>query len=215
MEALLLIGLGLGCVAGLGVLVYRVAFSQRARGRRALGRTPRTPIGEVHRGERVKVTGHVGFAVEPLRAPMSGRRCVCWHVRVQEARQGAQGGSWTDVLDEVEGQDFLLHDGTGVALVRGVMPEATLARSGPWIDNHVDDFPPEVQDFLGGQGEQVHGVLGKRVMRYEERILCEGAEAAVLGMARREGVPEGASVVIDCLDDGRIVISSTRASLEE
>ena len=213
METLVLIGLGFGCVVGLGVLVYRVAFSPRARGRRALERTPRTPIGEIRKGEMVKVIGHVRFAVEPLRAPMSGRPCVCWHVRVQEARQGAQGGSWIDVLDEVEGQELLLEDGTGIALVRGVMPEATLASSGPWIDNYVDDFPPEVQGFFQGRGQQVRGALGKRVMRYEERILDEGAQVAVLGMARQEGVPESASVVIDCLDDGRIVISNSPSAL--
>jgi hypothetical protein len=213
MDTLVLIGLGIGCAVGLAVLVYRVAFSPRARGRRALERTPRTPVGEVRRGEAVKVIGHVRFVVEPLRAPMSGRRCVCWHLRVQEARQGAQGGSWSDVLDEVEGQDFLLDDGTAVALVRGVMPEATMASSGPWIDNYVDDFPPEVAEFLQGQGEQVRGTLGKRVMRYQERILDEGAQVAVLGMARHEGVPKGARVVIDCLDDGRIVISNVPSSL--
>jgi len=213
METLLLIGLGIGCVVGLVVLVCRVAFSPRARGRRALERTPRTPIGEVRQGEMVKVVGKVRFATEPLRAPMSDRPCVCWHVRVQEARQGAQGGSWTDVLDEVEGQDFLLDDGTGVALVRGVMPEATLASSGPWIDNYVDDFSPKVEEFLGSRGEQVRGALVKRVMRYEERILDEGAQVAVLGMGRQEGVPAGASVVIDCLDDGRIVISNVPFSL--
>jgi len=213
METLLLIGLGIGCVVGLGVLVYRTAFSPRARGRRALERTPRTPIGEIHKGELVMVAGQVRFATEPLRAPMTARPCVCWHVRVQEARQGAQGGSWTDVVDEVEGQDFLLDDGTGVALVRGVMPEATLASLGPWKDNYVDDFPPEVEGFLQGRGEQVRGALGKRVMRYEERILDEGAQAAVLGMARQEGVPARASVVIDCLDDGRIVISNVPSAL--
>ena len=112
------------------------------------------------------------------------------------------------MLDEVEGQEFLLDDGTGVAVVRGVAPEATMARSGPWIDNYVNDFPPEVEDFLGSRGEQVRGALGKRVMRYEERILDEGAQVAVLGTARQGGAPEGATVVIDCLADGRIVISS-------
>ncbi len=213
METLLLIGLGIGCVVGLGVLVYRAAFSPRARGRRALERTPRTPVGEVRRGELVKVIGHVRFAVKPLRAPMTARPCVCWHLRVQEARQGAQGGSWTDVFDEVEGQDFLLEDETGIALVRGVMPEATLASSGPWIDNYVDDFPPEVEEFLGSRGEQVRGALGKRVMRYEERILDEGAQVAVLGMGRQEGVTAGASAVVDCLDDGRILISSVPSAL--
>ena len=213
MDTLLLIGLGIGCAIGLAVLVYRVAFSPRARGRRALERTLRTHIAEIRPPELVKVIGHVRFAVEPLRAPMTTRPCVCWHLRVQEARQGAQGGSWTDVLDEVEGQDFLLDDGTGVALVRGVMPEATLASSGPWIDNYVDDFPAEVEEFLRGQGEPVRGALGKRVLRYEERILDEGAQAAVLGMARQEGVPEGARVVVDCLDDGRILISSVPSAL--
>jgi len=212
-ETLLLIGLAIGCVVGLGVLVYRAAFSPRARGRRALERTPRPHIGEIRQVEMVKVVGQARFAVEPLRAPMSGRPCVCWHVQIQEARQGAQGGSWADVLDEVEGQDFLLDDGTGIALVRGVMPEATLASSGPWIDNSVGDFPAEVQEFLGGRGEPVRGAMGKRVMRYEERILVEGAEMAVLGMALQEGVPEGASVVIDCLDDGRIVISNVPSAL--
>ena len=214
METLVLIGLGVGCAVLLGVLVYRVAFSPRARGRRALERTPRLPIGEIRQGEMVKVIGHVRFATESLRAPMTDDRpCVCWHLRVQEARQGAQGGSWTDVLDEVEGQDFLLEDETGVALVRGVMPEATLASSGPWIDNYVDDFRPVVEEFLGGQGEQVRGALGKRVMRYQERILDDGARVAVLGIARQEGVLESANVVIDCLDDGRIVISNVPSAL--
>ena len=91
--------------------------------------------------------------------------------------------------------------------------ELLLASSGPWIDKHVDDLPAEVEEFLGSRGEQVRGALGKRVIRYEERILDEGAQVAVLGIARQEGVPEGASVVIDCLDDGRIVISNVPSVL--
>ena len=69
METLLLIGLGIGGVIGLAVAVLRVAFSPRARGRRALERTPRTPIGEICTGELVRVGGQARFAVDPLQAP--------------------------------------------------------------------------------------------------------------------------------------------------
>jgi hypothetical protein len=50
-------------------------------------------------------------------------------------------------------------------------------------------------------------------MRYQERILDDGARVAVLGIARQEGVLESANVVIDCLDDGRIVISNVPSAL--
>ena len=213
METLLLVGVCVGGVAFVAVLAYRAAFSTRARGRRQLGRTSRTPVAQARPGEPVKVVGRVRFVGESLRAPMSGRRCACWHVRVQQAKQGAQGGSWDEVLDETEGQDFLLEDDTGVALVHGVLPTATLASSGPWIDNLGKSFTPEVERFLAERGESVRGTLGDRGLRFEERTLDEGALTAVLGIAQGEGASSVADRVIDCLDDGRLLVSNLPSSL--
>ena len=213
MDTLLLVGLCVGGAVGLGVLIYRVAFSPRARGGRRLERTPHTPIAEAPMGEPIKIVGRVRFVGEPLRAPMSGRPCVCWHVRVQEARQGAQGGSWNVVIDEVEGQDFMLEDDTGIAVVRGVLPEATLVQSGSWSDNYTDDFPPEVEKFLEDRGEQTHWKLGKRVMRFEERTLDEGTQAAVLGVARGRDATRKTDLLLDSLDDGRLLVSNRPSAL--
>lgn len=68
--------------------------------------------------------------------------------------------------------------------------------------------PPE-----RGCGEHVRVVLDEGVMRREGSIRHDVAQVAVLGMARQEGVPEGASVVVDCLDDGRILISNVPSAL--
>src|SRR5262249_14755217 len=81
MEAVL-ITLGLLGAAVLGALLGD-RWRAHDRIRRALGAVPRAAIRDAREGRPVRVAGRVVAAGEALLAPLTGRACVYWQVRVQ------------------------------------------------------------------------------------------------------------------------------------
>ncbi len=64
----------------------------------------------------VKVIGRLGYAGEPLQAPLSKRTRACYEVIVTHPGQGENDD--VQVIHDWAHTDFLLNDGTGTALVR-------------------------------------------------------------------------------------------------
>ena len=67
--------------AMVGVILYRWAVSERRKTLRRLSGTPRTLAGEI-KGGAVRVTGRVR-ASGRLCAPLSGRECVAFEMRIE------------------------------------------------------------------------------------------------------------------------------------
>jgi len=68
-------------------------FSADQVARRALAPTPHCSIDEAEEGQVVRIVGRV----EPqatLEAPLTGRRCVAWRVKVEEKRHRGNQSSW-------------------------------------------------------------------------------------------------------------------------
>lgn len=84
----------------------------RRRFDRHLSRAPRTRIAEAKANVLVVIAGQVGRVDRPLRAPISGRRCLAYEI----IREDGSGGS-TGQLLERRAADFFVRDATGKARV--------------------------------------------------------------------------------------------------
>jgi hypothetical protein len=183
-------------VAGLAVLTVPSSiaawyYSDEKRARRALRTAPRRAIGEARAGRLEKFTGRVSSLAEPLRAPLSGRRCVHYVVTVEEKRSSGGSAHWETVLRDPSGVDFLLEDGTGRARVVNktiTLLNRPVALYGSATFNYVT---PEIRAYLATHGLERKEAFVNESMRCLETVLEERTTAAVMGEVSFEVDPGG------------------------
>ena len=174
------------------LVILGVIFNPAARMRRALREIPETPIGQAQAG-RVKIRGKVDCLGEPLVAPLSGRRCAVWEIHVEQRRSSGKSSHWVTLIKETQGQDFLLRDDSGKALVRFPPPGFL------WMVNHKDvdmrsgtfnDASPELEAYLSRHGKSSKGLVFNKAMRYHEGVLEPGEEVLAAGDGAWEPDPD-------------------------
>ena len=150
-------------------------------------------MGSVGDGEVVKIVGLLGYSQEPLRAPISGRRCAFWEVVVERYHGGSNADCWTEDLRDSSGQDFVLQDGRHRALIRPEGARALIAKERSFQAGLPSAPSPRMKAFLEAQGVVGRGLLVEdRPVRCREGVLEKGEVVAVLGRARWELDPDGA-----------------------
>jgi hypothetical protein len=166
----------------------RLTSSRRASApRNVLRKQPFARIRDMVAGQPTKIRGAVRSAGATLRAPLSGRECVYYHVVVEE-RVPAKGTNWKAIVAAGDAVDFLVEDATGRARVRGA--EITLLREveANYI-SYSHQAKPELEALLRKHGQTAHD----RHLRWRERVLELGKEVVVLGTAGWETDPESAA----------------------
>jgi len=165
------------------------------RARQLLRRAPRRMIDAFKEGEAAKIVGTLSYLGEPLRTPLTGRPCACYEILVEEYSATGGMGSWEVVIREFKGQDFMLRDETGLAIVspEGAELEITLdsqTKSGTFHEPTVRET-----NFLKSHGRKGKGWLFNKTLRYREGVLEAGEFVAVLGQGVNEPDPDGADQV--------------------
>jgi hypothetical protein len=173
-------------VGGIGLTWY---FSPGQVARRAMKSTPRRRVGDVLDGEVARVVGRVE-PIETLRAPLTGRACVCWHVEVQEYRSSGKSGHWSTVIDEHEATDFFLKDEATRALVKTSFTKPVLEQDRTLKSGFLNDATPELEAFLAARGRSSQGWVFNKNMRYREGVLEPDEQVCVVGLGRWERDPE-------------------------
>lgn len=213
---MVLVFLGFGIFA-----LFRHYYSKEARTRRALNAQERVPISEVPEGGIVKIAGRITYLGTPLEAPLSGRRCACWEVVVQERVQRGKNRQWREIIREQATQEFLVEDDTARAKVEAeCFPQMALEQDGHFSSGTFNDPTPELVQFLAENGYETAGLFGfNRTYRFREGVLEEGEAVAVLGKARWEADPDGMTrggyrdsprrVVLTDPDEGRMLLSDS------
>ena len=188
-AVLLIVLLGVGAFA-----LYSYLYSESARTKRALRKTPRRTIADFSEREPGKVVGTLSYLGEPLRSPLTGRTCAYYEIHVEEYRSGSgsnSAGAWHTMIKEDRGQDFSLKDQSGYAIVNPV--GASLAIT---IDSHTrsgtfDDPTDLERSFLNSHGRDGKAWVFNKKLRYKEGILEAGESVAVLGRGTKEPDPSG------------------------
>lgn len=175
-----------------GLTVWAIRNSRAAKLRKAMREMPRTAVSAVRPGTMVKLVGRVRLLETPLQAPLTGQPCAYFHLCIQhrelDSEDDAFGrtrltSSWVTIRHAVERRPFLLEDETGSALVKLDAPEVLILRAATEISGLLRPPPPQLLDYM-----LEHGLPEWRFrsLRWEERILAEGEEVAVLGRATVE-----------------------------
>jgi hypothetical protein len=169
---------------------------KRKRGiQKELASRPRARIGEAS-GAALRVTGRVEAQGDLLTAPVSGRRCVAFQLRVEEWREQNRLARWHLLLDLQDARSFGLGDETGEAFVDAGAP-FILALT---FDEHGGDDPSNAIE--AARMKALDGLIGpppKRLraspgrLRYREGVINEGDLVSVAGSGARELNPGGRS----------------------
>jgi hypothetical protein len=154
--------------------------------RRMLRRMTRVEIGKARDNKPVIVTGKLGFAGEPLVAPLTGRRCAAYTVVVEEQR----GTTWTRIIEETRATDFFVRDETGKAHV--LMNQSMDERAVVTLDRGFDhrSTPSRLTEFLARRGESTTGLFFERPLQAHEGVLEEGVLVVAAAVGRWEPDPE-------------------------
>jgi hypothetical protein len=209
--AWLIVALSSGLLFGAGVGIQR----WRARDRRRLLSAGRA-IARLEAGP-VRVVGRVVAGEVPLTAPITGRPCVAWDLRI-EARGD---GGWSSLVDERQAADFFVEDDSGRALVSVSSPRLSLAAEerfasgGPGLDHDDGEAEARLAIFLASRG---HGAvaLDGLDLRFREGVLASGEVVIVGGVARREPAPSSpvSSLVISRAAGAELVIADDPALVD-
>lgn len=155
------------------------------RARAALAAVRAQPIGKVTGGAPAKIIGTARPAGEPLVAPLSGRECVAWHVKVES--HGTRNQVRT-IIEDRDFCDFVLEDESGRALVKPLTSRFAVESDETYTLG--EDAAPELTAFLEKHGEKATFLGVSRGLVFHEGVVAVDEEVAVLGMGRWETDPE-------------------------
>jgi len=164
-------------------------FSADQRAKRAMRGVPKRSIADVVEGERARIVGSVDVR-EPIYAPLSGRPCAYWRVTVEEKRSSGKNSYWRKIVDEHEGVDFFLTDGTGKAKIEVMHAQPVLAHDARGGSGFLNDPTPELESFLAERGHDTQGWIFNKTIRYREGVAEPGELVAVVGTGRWERDPD-------------------------
>lgn len=176
-----------------GFFAVSYYFSTEAKLTRLLKAAPRYSIQAAPESQQIKLVGRVSYLSEPLVAPLSGRRCACYQIIVQEKR-GGKNKHWVEIIRDEDRRDFMLTDETGRALIKAQDAKLLIDRDGKFTSGTFNDATPELNAFLEKFGKESTGFFGlNRTMRYYEGIIEDTEDVVVCGVARRVPDVEGAA----------------------
>jgi hypothetical protein len=145
---------------------------------RRLRRRPRVAIADHDGTVARRVVGEV-IVLEPLRAPISGRPCVCYRIEAFVLAPSPSGDGtqeWRRLATERGGVPFEVRDSTGRARVDPAASELT-AR----MDLRIGERHDGARQYLLGKG---HSPAGRR-FHLREGIIAPGQRVTVVGMGVR------------------------------
>ena len=174
----------------IGLLSYY--FSKKNRMLREFKKTRKKSINSIKRNEYAKIIGKAKHVGEPLVAPLSGRKCVYYHVVVE-----VKGNkSWRKIIDDVESQDFFISAASEMAIVK----TSNLRVDSKYIHLVKDfsknsgfrkDAPANLEAYLKKHSKKSTGLFGvNKQMRYREGVIEIDENIAVKGMAEWESLRE-------------------------
>jgi hypothetical protein len=219
MEGWAFVGIAVVVVAIIFVVWY---FSADQRTRRAIKAVPISNVSQAHDGTAVRLVGQAEVT-QPATAPLTGRHCAYWQVRVQQRRRsGNNNSTWVTIIDDHGGTNFVVRDHTGAADVDTANARAVLDKDRNRSSGFLNDASPDLEAFLNSHGKSSTGWVFNKTLRYHEGIIEPGERITVVGHCRHTGnapAYRGVATSADCtlglaaFDDGSPLLLSDEQKL--
>jgi len=179
-------------------------------------------ISAVEDGDVVKIVGQLVPVGELISAPLSGRKCCFYDVRIEEKRHYRatvdvidKGNNWYNLVEEQKSSAFVIEDGGNYAFINTQKLKATLAVDETFRSGFLNDASDTLEEFLKRNGQTSRGVFGlNKKLRFEEGVLEKGDTVAVLGKCRwmpavELGLPEKYGYLLAITpNDGLVYVSN-------
>lgn len=169
-------------------------FSQRKNVLRALKKVKAIQINRAQSGEYVKLFGKAQSGTEPLIAPLTGRHCVYYRVRVRK-KSGNKNNSWRTIIDDQSVQDFMLEQRGESAIIKTDnfkdVNKSYIVYDKNFTSGTFNDAKVHLERYLEKHGEKSTGFFGlNKTMKYEESVIHVGENIAVMGIAQWKSIDQ-------------------------
>lgn len=162
----------------IGMLVYNFLFSRKAIVKRRLRRLNGKKINEFQNGDVAKTVGEVKYVGKTLVAPLSGRKCVYYHIIVEKS----SGKSSHTLIEEERAGDVVIKNGNDYALIDTSLVKSHLIADANYSSGLFKDATRKLENYLKMHGHESTNLLGfNHAMQYNEGVLEEGELLVVAG----------------------------------
>ncbi|HTB59441.1 MAG TPA: hypothetical protein VLC06_16315 [Polyangia bacterium] len=148
-------------------------------------RAATTPIADLREGAWSRVCGIVEAAGAPLTSPVGRQSCIGFRLLIERR---ALGESWSPVIKRQRCQSFRIRDDSGEATVAGPFLFGLDVDDGAWAG-----LPSDVYEILHKAKVRTSALGGSYEFRFSQALLKPGDRISILGRAKRQLDPSGAS----------------------
>jgi len=178
----------LGLISLGGIIFLVVYYSKKAVVIRTLSNYPKTAISSLQENQLAKIIGKAKPIKEVLKAPLSGRKCVYYRIKVEQ-KTGGKNQHWKTIINDEIAPNFLIESYSGKVLIKmtnfkGYFVEDVLFKSG-----HFNDATHKLEHYLEVHGKKSLNIWGlNKTLRYKEAIVEVGEKVAVMGTVKYENI---------------------------
>ncbi len=170
----------------IAVSVIAYYFSNKKIMLREFKKSRKKPINRIQENEYAKIIGKTKHVYEPLKAPLSGRQCVYYHVMVEV--KGDK--SWRRIINDEKHQDFFIESNSEMAIVKMSVTKSStrrfyLVKDYKEKSGFRNDAPEKLEAYLKYHNKKSTGILGiNKTIRYTEGVIELNEPIAVKGVAK-------------------------------
>jgi hypothetical protein len=121
----------------IGIIIYRFYFNRAAIVKRKLNKTSEKKISDFKDNEVAKIIGKVIYIGKPLIAPLSGRKCVYYHILIEEFGLVGSGkyaeGTWCKFIEKEVGGNVVIKEENDYAIIETELVKNYLVRNNQFI----------------------------------------------------------------------------------
>lgn len=174
-----------------GVITTSAYYRRNARIKRKMRKAPFKRIHLVQEGQVATIAGNVVYHKRHVKAPLSDREGVYYHVTVERRKSSGKNNKWVKEIDEVTCVDFILDDGDQVALIEANAIEGVLDMDKHLRSGTFNDASEKMEGFLNKYNFSSKGNFGfNKSLRYKEGVLEKHEYVVVCGKGHWEPAEE-------------------------
>ena len=209
----------LSIIGGIAFLIHY--FSRKQIVKRKLKKAVGIPMSSFQTGDIAKVAGKVEYQGNQLIAPLSGRPCCFYQVKVERLESSGKSSSWRTIIKEEESMDFFIRDGRNRAYVERGELKAYLVQDWNTESGFRHDANSNMETILSRHGYSSENFLGmNHSIRYHEGVLEMGETIAAVGRGEwKRGTDVGLNtpervLVISATDKESVYLSDDPETVE-
>lgn len=153
--------------------------------RKKLRKGKRKRIADFEDGNSGKIMGEVVYHGRTLTAPLSGRKCVYYHIVVKEQRGAGNNSRMEEIINEEKAGDVIVKEGDAYAFVDQQLVYTYIVKDVHLESGFLKDADSAMEAYLRKHRHKSEGDMGfNKYMTYHEGVLEAGEKVVVAGKGK-------------------------------